>query len=367
MELKYKISESDYSHYIQLRRKAKMRSPLNILFTLVLTALPLAVLVLCVVQQLFAGAQLMAMGIFCVALSAVNLTFRLRYWRSSGRELNAMKNSGDINDDFWKEHRLRISKDSIKLTSGGFSSEYTWASFGGFEELDGLLLPIFNAKPIDIIPIQALDKVGGLERFQQEFVEIAKQGLRAGFAKEKAAFVEKQGMYRLSYDYTQNDYIRDQRDAQRMRYTTRLVLNKSVTAKLTLTLVMIYLIATSTSAWANLLYGLLILAFNYEHIAAFTPLLERRLTTMLRPVLIMHPGRHVELYADLKNITVMGDIHYINLPMSEILEVRKTPHSLALYLASQTILTIPGPPTTNAKSFDRLCDHITGIVKMNQI
>ena len=366
MELKYKVSEDAYNRYVQTRRRAKMRRPLNILFTIVLTAFPLVILGLCIAQQLFTGGQLAAMAVFCVALSGINLAFRLGYWHRTSRNLDAMKRDGRINDDFWKEHRLSISEDWVRLAAGGFSTEYSWASFGGFEEMEGLLLPVFNAKPLDLIPLSALERMGGTEAFQRDFVAIAKQGLQAAFAQEKEAFTPRMDMHHLSYDYTKADYIRDQRDARRMRYTTRLVFNKSVSAKLTLTLVMIYLITTSTSALATLLYALVILALNYEHIAAFTPILERQLETMLRPILVLQPEHHVELYADLERVTVMGDVHYIDLPMSEIIEVRKTAHSLALYLASQTILTIPAPPATSERAFDRLSEHLSGIVKMNR-
>ncbi|MDY3985499.1 hypothetical protein, partial [Dysosmobacter sp.] len=151
-----------------------------------MTAIPLTLFAYCAARQLFTGWKLALFGLLTLALAAANLTVRLGYWRRADTELEIMKKKGDLNQDFWREHRLNISEKGVKLVSGNYSAQYEWPSFGGFEECGDMLLPIFNAQPLDIIPLQALERVGGKDRFQTDFTDIAKKALRAVYEEEQA-------------------------------------------------------------------------------------------------------------------------------------------------------------------------------------
>ena len=362
MELKYRVSEDDYTRFLQERRKKRLRKPINILFTVVLTAIPLTLFAYCAARQLFNGWKLALFGLLTLALAAANLTVRLGYWRRADTELEIMKKKGDLNQDFWREHRLNISEKGVKLVSGNYSAQYEWPSFGGFEECGDMLLPIFNAQPLDIIPLQALERVGGKDRFQTDFTDIAKKALRAVYEEEQAK-PHGAPVAALSYSYTKEAYLRDQRDAQRRRYTTRLIWNRAVLAKLALTAVMVYVICASTSPWMKLADCAIIFVLNYEHISTFTPPLEQRLETMLRPILALRPDHWAEIRLTRQSVIVQGDIHYLELPLSEILTVRRLPHSLALYLASQTVLTVPAPPAVEAETFESFCQAVSDAVQ----
>lgn len=338
MELRYSVSEHDYIRHLEARRRERLRQPVNIFLTVIMALIPLGIFVFCWAKRLFSGWPLAALGVVTTVLAAANLSVRLGYWKRADAGVAVMKKTGDISKDFWQEHRLSVSEEGVTLKSGGYSAQYGWAVFGGFERRDGLLLPIFNAQPIDLIPAQALERQGGPEAFQRAFTEIAKRGLRAGQARERGRV---QGEPLLRYAYTKDAYLRDQRDAQRRRYTTRLIWNRAILAKLFLSGVMIYAASASTSLWMRLVYILILLLLNYEHIHSFSPLLKRQLERQLRPVLALGPQRQAELFLTADSVVVRGDIHFLELPFSEILALRRLPHGAALYLASQTILTVP--------------------------
>lgn len=345
MELQYHVSERDYIRHLEARKKERLRQPLNIFFTVVTALIPLSIFAFCWIQNLFTGWSLAALGLATLALSAANLTIRLGCWKRSDAELAVMKKTGKVSEDFWREHHLSVSEEGVSLKSGGYSVQYDWASFGGFERRADLLLPIFNAQPMDLIPEEALKKWGGPESFQEAFTDLAKQGIRAGQAEARSRV---QGSPLLCYAYTKDAYVRDQRDAQRRRYTTRLIWNRAVLAKLLLSGVMIYAICTSVNLWLCLVYALILLMLNYEHLRSFSPLLARQLNRQLRPVLALKPQRQTELFLSEDSLVVKGDLHFLELPLSEILALRRLPHGAALYLTSQTILTVP----EEAESFD---------------
>jgi len=334
MELCYRVSEEDYIRHLQARRRARLRQPVNILFTAIAALIPLGIFAFCWVRGLFTGWALALLGLAALALSAANLSVRLGYWKRADAELAVLKKTGRVSGDFWKEHRLTVSESGVTLKSGGYSAQYGWASFGGFERREGLLLPIFNAQPMDLIPISALEGLGGAEAFQRAFTELAKKSLRAGRDRDL-------GEPLLRYAYTKAAYIRDQRDAQRRRCTTRLIWTRAVLAKLLLSGVMVYAAWASDALWLRLVYVFLFLVLSYEHLRAFSPLLERELERQLRPVLALEPERWAELFLTEDSVIVRGDVHLLELPLSEAAALRRLPHGAALYLASQTILTVP--------------------------
>ncbi len=335
MELCYHVSEDDYIRCIQARRKARLRQPVNILFTAIAALIPLGIFAFCWARRLFTGWPLALLGAAALALSAANLSVRLGYWKRADAELAVLKKTGRVSDDFWKEHRLTVSEDGVALKSGDYSARYGWASFGGFERREGLLLPIFDARPMDLIPIKALERSGGAEAFQRAFTEIAKKSLRAGRDMDLGEPV-------LRYAYTKEAYIRDQRDARRRRYATRLIWTRAALAKLLLSGVMVYAAWASAALWLRLAYVFILLVLNYEHLHTFSPLLERQLERQLRPVLALEPERWAELFLTADGVIVRGDVHLLELPLSEAVALRRLPHGAALYLASQTILTVPG-------------------------
>lgn len=338
MELRYYVSEADYIRRLQAQRKERLRQPLNILFTGIMTVIPLGVFVFSWTQGLFAGWSLALLGAAAAALAAANLAVRLGYWKRADAELAVMKKTGKVNDDFWKEHRLSVSQEGVSLKSGGYAVQYGWASFGGFWRSEGLLMPVFNAQSIDLIPLEALRDLGGPEAFEDAFIRLAKRGLQA---EQEEARSRVTGNPLLRYAYTRETYVRDQRDARRRRYTTRLIWNRAVLAKLLLSGVMIYAAWASEALWLRLVYILILLLLNYEHLQVFSPLLKGQLERQLRPVLALRPEREAEVYLTADSVVVEGDVHFLELPLSEIAALRRLPHGAALYLVTQTVLTIP--------------------------
>lgn len=361
MELKYTISEADYSKYLRAYYEKRSKKPLNIFFTAALTLLPLAVFAFCVVKKLFSGWALAAVGAVAVLFSAANFLMRTRYWKSNASSGAMMQEHKKLGPDFWKTHRLHFSEDGVRLTGGSYSAEYKWESFGGFEELGGMLIPIFNAQPLDLIPVEKLAQAGGEEAFRSTVLALAKKGIKSGFADKAAEAEARSCICSLHYRYTKESYLRDLRDAYRKRYTTKLILTKANAAKLSIIAVLVYAFCTTASLSLRILYILLILLLAYEHISVFTPLYIRRLETMLRPILVLEPQRDVRLFLDDNGITIIGDIHYIEIPMSEIAEICMTSHAAAVYLKSQSVIPVPIPEGGRA-DFDLFYSRIKAIV-----
>ena len=352
MELRYHIQEPEHQRYIQARRRAKALSPFSLIVTALLTAFPLFVLLYAVVENVLSGWQLGLFALAAVALSGANFYTRARYWRKDDTKLPKSIHRSD--DEFWKEHRLIASKDGVVIHCGSLKREYPWAAFGGFEEFEELLIPIFNAQSADLIPIRALDSMGGSAAFQETFTKLAKSSMQALAAQGAENAEPAPVALTFSYSYTADTYIRDQRDATRKRYTTKLFLNRAVMSKFALTVLMIYAIATAKSAGMVLVYAAIALILNYEHISVFTPLLEKRMRKELRSLIALQPDRKATLTLTNKRLRVAGDLHYLDLPFTDIIMMRKLPHALAFYLTSNTVLTVPGPPDTKDGDLDKL-------------
>lgn len=348
MNLKYKVSEAEYDQYLRERRRREVAKPLNRFFTAVLVVMPLAVLLFAVSARLLSGWALAALAVVAVALSICNFLVRTRYWGHSDKVLGAIKNRNGITSDFWLEHRLRVDEQGFWLACGNYKAEYQWVCFGGFEEIGDMLVPIFNASPADIIPPSAIAAFGGKEAFLTAFTDLAKAAAR----KALDMAPPEHALLRLDYQYEKDAYLRDQRDARRKKYATKLIFNRALYAKLMITSVLIYAATTATSPAMLALYIALILLCNYEHIANFSPLLLGRLSKDIRPVMALRPGRDASLYVTSEGVSIRGDIHAMDLPYQQILAVRRTSHAAVLYLASQTMLTVPAPPATEQEAFD---------------
>lgn len=359
MNLKYKVSEAEYDQYLRERRRRELEKPLNRFFTVVLVAMPLAVLLFAVSAQVLTGWPLAALAVVAIALSVCNFLVRTR-WERSDKVLNAIKSRNGITSDFWLEHRLRVDEQGFWLACGSYKAEYQWICFGGFEEIGDTLVPIFNASPADIIPASAIAAFGGKEAFITAFTDLAKAAARKALDMTPPEHV----LLRLDYRYPKDDYLRDQRDARRKKYTTKLIFNRALYAKLTITSVLIYAACTATSAAMLALYLFLIFLCNYEHIANFSPLLLRRLSKDIRPIMALHPGQDASLYVTSEGISVRGDIHAMDLPYQQILAVRRTAHAAVLYLASQTMLTVPAPPATEQETFDAFLKAVCQRVRL---
>lgn len=361
MEIKYTISEAEYAEYLKLHYEKRSKKPWNVFLTLVLTALPVGLFVLCAVRRLFTGWALAALGAVALVFAAANFLLRTRYWKLSASSAPILQEIKKQGPDFWKTHRLSCTREGVRLTGGSYAAEYRWESFGGFEELGGMLMPIFNAEPLDLIPAAKLAPYGGEAAFRADFLALAKEGIRAGFAEKAQAAEERGAVCSLRYRYTKESYLRDLRDAARKRYTTRLILTKSNAAKLSLIAVLAYAFFHTASPSLKILYVLLALVLGYEHISVFTPLFTRRMETMLRPLLALEPERDVRLFLDDGGVTILGDIHYIEIPMAEIAEIEKTSHAAALYLRSGSVIPVPAPEGDRAE-FELFYSRIKAIV-----
>ena len=191
---------------------------------------------------------------------------------------------------------------------------------------------------------------------------LAKKGLRSGFEEKAREAEEKGSVCTLQYSYTKENYLRDLRDAQRKLYTTRLILTKANAAKLSLIAVLVYAFFNTATVSLKILYVLLILLLAYEHISVFTPLYGRRLETMLRPILALEPEREARLFLDDDGILILGDIHCLEIPLSEIADIVKTPNAAAVYLRNRSAIPVPIPEGEQRAAFDLFYSRIKAIV-----
>ena len=354
MDLRYKVSEAEYDQYLRKSRECTLKKPINRLFTVTLVIMPLAVLSFCLVQNLLSGWPLILTAALAIALSIFNCLLRTKYWYHSQTVLAAIKLRNNITNDFWLEHKLLVDEQGVRLACGDYKAEYQWLSFGGFEEIGEMLIPIFNASPMDIIPASAIAAWGGKEAFITAFTDLAKISLR----NQADMTPPKNILFELDYRYKKGDYLRDQRDARRRKYTTKLIFTKSLYAKLSITGALIYAAFHASSYVLTGVYIFLILVFNYEHISTFSPLLLRRLNKNIRPIMALRPDQKARLYITTDGISIRGDIHSIDIPNQEILAVRRTPYAAVLYLVSQTMLTVPAPPDTDRASFEKFIETV---------
>jgi len=105
-------------------------------------------------------------------------------------------------------------------------------------------------------------------------------------------------------------------------------------------------------------YFLFLFLLLFGHIATFTPILDKRLLKDMQTLVALNPGQEATFQVFTKRLRVVGDLHYLEFPLSEIQTMRRLPHGLALYLNAQIILTIPGSPENTDEELDRLYHFI---------
>ena len=361
MEIKYSISEKEYAKYLKASFEKKAKQPLNMFFTLVFTALPLAVFFICLKEKLFSGPALWGLGAAALLLSAANFYMRTKYWKSSASAPAMVKEQRKLGPDFWKQHALSFSEEGVALKSGSYSTEYDWQSFGGFEESGDMLIPIFNAVPLDLIPEKKLNVWGGKEKFRKDVLNLAKAGIKKGFAEKKAEAENSEHICTLNYSYDKESYLKNLVDSYRKRYTTKLICTKANGAKLSIIAVLAYLLATAEAASLKILYAGLIIILAYEHISVFTPILKGRLERALRPVLALEPEQEAALYLDRDKIIIIGDVHYIEMPLSDVAGLKNIKGAAAIYLANGSIIPVPCPEGQE-KEFEFFCKRVRASV-----
>lgn len=352
MELHYTISKETYDRFIQERRKQRMHQPLNRFFTAFLVVFPVGLFIYAIANLRVSGWHAVLIGILAIGLSIGNYAMRRRYWRYSRSELTVMEESGNIQKDFWKEHILRVTKSGITVLCGHIRMESRWETFGGFEQCGDLLLPIFNGEPIDLLTQETLQRVGGIEAFRDSFTRIGREGIQSTAAGQQTP--PEDCLISLDYSYTLETYLRDQRDARRKMYTTKIPWNRSTLVKWLLISIMIYFIGTSDSLATKIGSILAILVLGSEYLINFSPLVDRSMRRDLRPTLALQPNGLFQLYEIEDMLLIRGDIFNIDLPLNEVKAIRMIPHGFALYLQSQTILTIPSDTVTDQAAYRSL-------------
>lgn len=355
MELRYHIQESEHIRFTQARRRIRALTPFSLTVTALLVVFPLLVPAYGAYAKVLTGPQLLVVTIIAVALSGCNFFVRSRSWSKKPPK----KYARSLAAEFWTEpHILTANSDGVKLRCGEEVREYPWQSFGGFEEQEGLLAPVFNSQYIDLIPLHELEKAGGSEAFQDTIVEMAKDNLRKNVKKAAAAAENLKPVLTLNYRYSREDYLRDQRDSARRRYLTRWVLNRNVIGKLLLSVLMCYALFTTTFALLRIVYAVIILLINFEHISAFTPILDSQMARMLRPVLALRPAQEATFTLFATRIRVVAELHYMEFTFSDIQAVSMLPHGVAIYLKSQTTLTVPGSPQNKQEDLEKIYNFI---------
>lgn len=355
MELRYHIQESEHIRFVQARRRTRALTPFSLAVTALLVVFPLLLPAYGAYAKILTGPQLLIVTIVAAALSVCNFFVRSRSWSKKPPK----KYARSMAPEFWAEpHIITANSDGVKLRCGEEIMEYPWQSFGGFEEMEGILAPVFNSQYVDLIPLHELEKVGGSQAFQDAIVEMAKENLRKNVKKAAAAAENLKPVLTLNYRYSKENYLRDQRDSARRRYLTRWVFNRSIISKLLLSALMCYALVTTTSALLRIIYVIILLAINFEHISAFTPILDNQMERMLRPVLALRPAQEAKLTLFATRIRVEAELHYMDFSFSDILAVSMLPSAVAIYLKSQTTLTVPGSPENTDEELDKLYNFI---------
>lgn len=360
MNLNYRLSEDVYLSYLQAKRRRAMARPFSRVMTCVMCLMPLILLFWAFKADMFSGAGGAAVAVLAVVLSVANLLFRLNYWRFAPSELKALKKQASFNEKLSKEHKLRADENGFKISCGDSEASFSWDSYEGIEYMGELVLPVFSGSAADVIPLSALDKLGEADSFEDRLASLAAAALRSSVREHAAADAGIVPLCTLEYDYSEASYLRDQTEARRARYLTSVPYNKSFFARLSLTGVMLYAVfAVSLSPWMVAVCICFAIVFSLAVIADFSPYLPYSLKKMLAPTLALKPDIHAGLRLTEDRIIVEGDIHYLVIPYSEVLAYRRTKHCAALYLASDTILTVPAPPETGSEAFSCFCLYVS--------
>lgn len=204
-ELTYKVPRQAYVGLLAQMIRKNERRPLRVATTLLMTVGQMAAVgALCLFR--LEGGQRVFFLVWSLLLSALTILRRCTVRQRAGGTLERLEYTGQLSEDFWKEHRLQITDQELRLRYGGQSLRCPLRGLSRVEEREDAVDLYCGDTVVDIVPLAAFSGREAMAAWAEELrgaaagapIEAEGDGVR--WVMEERAFEEGQYQaYRVLY------------------------------------------------------------------------------------------------------------------------------------------------------------------------
>ena len=268
------------------------------------------------------------------------LLLRTRFRGRARKELDRMMENGRIHKRFFDKQTLTLDERGMELSYPGVSSRYLWSDYQGLIERREAYLLYFDGEPAAIVPYAALAD----EEQKKAFLDAIYANMRMAMiadTQEMRGSTPENVFCVLRYSYDLNTYLRHQRAARRQALLQPKLWRRLDSLKIIALMFLLASLILAERASVRAISALMLTGLLMPYIFVFTPLVDLSVRRTLDQVLRFRPGRDVVLYAGEEMIKIVGDIHCLEIPWTQVRAAAQVNGALVLYLHSGLPVTIP--------------------------
>lgn len=175
MNLTYQVPRELYIELLAEMIRRNDRRPLRMLIAALMTVGQMAVVILLCVFRLESGQRVFFL-IWSVLLAGLTVLRRSTVKQRAGGSLRRLEYSGQLSEDYWREHRLRTVGQEIQLSYGAQRLSCPLFGITRVEEKPGALYLYCENTIFDIVPESAFPSREAMLEFAENIRGMAAQG-----------------------------------------------------------------------------------------------------------------------------------------------------------------------------------------------
>ena len=340
MKLSYKVTREQYIDLIAMTMKNRTMKPAQVALTAVMCGLPVVLVAFMLLTGALANVNMLLLSAALLALAAANFLLRTRFHGRAKRELNRMLENGRVNKNFFEQQTLTLDEKGVALSFPRVTSRYAWRDYAGMVERKETYLLYFGSEPAAIVPRSAFAD----EAEKQAFFDAVYANMREAMiadTREMREEIPKHTFATLHHSYDLDTYLRHQRAARRESLLQPKLWRKLDSLKIVALMFLFASLILADRASVRAIAAIMLAGLVMPYVFVLTPLVDLSVRRSLEQALRFRPGRNVTLYASEEVIKIVGDIHCLDIPWSQVRAAASLDGALALYLQSGLPVTIP--------------------------
>lgn len=368
MNFSYTVTKEEYLETLILTLKAKRKTLVNILIFVLMTVVQFSFAVWCAVKYGRDNSLIYVLLVLSLGICVVQLVYQLCLGLRARTRMNRDIRRGNISPEFWSRQHVTLKEQVFRLKCGKNELKYDCAYFSRAQKLGGMLLLSFRkGKTVHqlMLPLTALEQVGGAEAFVNALSEAKRESLEPGAEAQRPARPE-DAACSVTFSYDADEFNRAQVKAARYAYANRIGWTFTNIARLVAAAFLIYHFAIGSydSIAFRVFVVCIIVLLLYPPVVTFTPLC--RLLVRRNTAKLFGERTTMEFSLDVADgkLFYAGDSFRNEIPLDQVYSVAAGAEFTVIYLKNNTVITIPYG-TSNSRDTYRLVRLLEDIADDN--
>ena len=342
--MNYKISEEDYITVLEQQLKQKRKNPIQLAITFISTIGQMLAVLYMILTSRITGVNALFLAALSIALTALSVVNFRNVHPRARNYLGVLRSRGKISEEFWKLHTLKVDDEKLSVHFGSYSDSCEITRIRLVDnQVNAYLLYLGQTQTIfDIVPYSAFGDEKQRAEFSQKIRRAAFQSALRG-SEEIRDSVSPDARVLAEFTYDETSYLKDQRDAFRRIFSTKLAWAPLSIVLLVIPCISLFYALSDGRIVAILLAVAVTFLLNFHYVRIFSPLIDRQIKRGYQELLPYFPDGRYKVLLDQaqKQIVLTGSIFCMAFPFSEIKAVRKIPGGAGFYLSQNLVFTFP--------------------------